>query len=312
MEDSVVKSKMTKKKKVLLSFIPVAVVLLIIAVVFCVIGYMSNGPFTDIMNATLNTAEAESFTFSLDLNGDYAEGRVVVDFDKKEIQAVIDFENDDSFVIYGDYLIVSENETDSFGEKVQKNVKYDISDKIESCFDGWDKTKDSAGRGDIDWDSVFDIMNVLLGVDKAFAEKHVNFDKADDAVAEMFFLLNDEEWLTDVAGFEEQISDDITTYKFDFDLSKVADSAEDVFADCLESFQAKDFMSEFKTELYSYDEIGAYARASVSVEKDYIKEVYVKVGKGSFFIDYKLEVSDVGSTNINGNELQDYLDNCSQ
>lgn len=305
-----IKSVKSKNKKLLLIGILFTVLICAAVAVVCVIQYIGNGPFSNIIDASLNTIDAESFAFSIKANNDYAEGRVAIDFDKKDLQVVINFENNDSVIIYNQYLIISEDVNTSDGDSVSY-VKYDISDDIESCFDSWKNVEGSAGRGEIDWDSIFVLTDVIFGIDKKFAEKHINFEKADAAVTEAFFLLNDADWLTETADFKEICENNITTYNFDFDLKKIADSAGDIFGDCMNSRDSEKFILDLKSELYGYDEIGAYARSSISVENDYLKEIYLKVGKGSFFREYGLSVSQIGSVRIDVNELQSYLDKCS-
>lgn len=306
------KKNKPKKKKILLIGIPVLSVIVIAITVICVIACMIGGPFTEVIDAAVNTVEAESFSFTAKAGDESVKGKVAIDFDKKDIQVVLTYSDGDVIAIYDDYLIFVSESRNSYGQVEYKYKKSDISNIIDTCFENWDSASDILDGGDIDWNMVIEVADDLFntGMDKSDVEEHVDLEKASEAIKNAFFLLNDEEWLDEAADFEEKTNNGVTTYYYDFDFGDVSDATKDTFRDCLESSDAKDLLDDIADYLEDLEESDFYARAEISIENDYIKEANVKIGKGSFSLRYKLEISDVGSTQIDTDELQEYLDKC--
>lgn len=314
------KSK-NKKKKLLMICIPAIAVVLIAAIVVAIFAINWGGPVIEIVNAAFNTVEQESFTLEIDVDGDTAMVECEIDFTNHDIQMLFGTEEEFIFAVYDGKLIVKDWSYDyDYYYDDYEYIEYyrceDISDEIQLFFDSYDQGKDILTTGDVDVEKILEIMENYSGEDSSELEESVedlvDIEKTQDALKEFFSLLADEDWLEENLGFEEESEDGAKYYSYDLNFGKLANSIDDTFGNCFESNKVEMiFEDDFIEELEELDGRDYFVRGEIVIEDDYLKEFSVKVGRnGETYDRIKVEISDIGTTNIDEEFLQECLDEC--
>lgn len=306
--------------------IPILVVLLIGGGVAAYFLFFMSGPAFDIIKAGIKTVEAGSFTFEISGDGNNElKGEVVFDFENKDINLLMEDEDGNVMGIY-DGMAFEINQYDDYifnydtEEYEWESVKYydnfDVSGMVETFFDGWEFSKQTLESKDVDWDAFFDLLEDVFGKDaddlRDETEEHVNLDKATDSMKRIFKLLADEGWLEVTLGLEVEKKDGETNYSFDVDFEKLAETIEELFADCGESDEFEDIFEEVLEELEETSDDDISVKGEIVIEDGYIIEASVRVAGDGWSDKVKIEISDIGETRLDTDELQERLDECEE
>ena len=315
--------KKKKKKKFLFILIPILIVLLIGGGIATYFIFFMSSPVFDIIKAGINTVESESFTFEMDIDGRKFDGKAVINFDDKDLQLLMEDDYGNvmgiydrtSFEIYYDEYGFYNEETGMYENSTDYDID-DVSVLLEAFFDAWTFSKETLDSKDIDWDAFFDLLEDVFDRDaddlREDVEEHVDLEKATDAIKQAFVILADEDWLEETLGLEEEKKDGATHYSFDVDFEKLAETIEDVFADCGESDEFEYILEELLEELEEMSDEDISVKCEVVIEDDYISEASLRFSGDGWSEKLKVEISDVGETDLDEDELEEYLDECEE
>lgn len=304
-----------KKKKILLwILIPILSVILVAGGLLVYFIFFAKGPVVDIMLAAMNTVEAESFTFEVEVDDERYDGAVELDFEKKDIYLLIEsYDSDFVIGVYDGQLF--QIKTNSSG--IRYYYCSDYSDQIAALFDAWDIAKDSFTSSEIDWDVFFEFLDDLFeNMDKDEirdkVEDFVDLEKMSIAFREAIKLLNDDEWLDECTDCEKTKRNGVVKYSFDLDFYEIGETVEYLLEDCSNSKMVDNIIDSIVEELKDMDEEDVSVEIDVSIKDGYISVISVNAGGNGWSDRFELEINDVGSIQLDRGDLQDYLDECEE
>lgn len=286
------KPKKKKKKKGLLIGL---LVLLVLLIGTAVAGWLTNWfglvtPLSGLLKAAKKTAEAGSFTVEISLKekGDWgsskhsAEGRAIVDWEKKELTAFGEVNGDEYLLVDDDFY--SLDGAYSYKSTMPVNEAGKESEELVDI-----------QKGEIDWEGIFD----RLGLDEQLNAKNMN------AFIKKTYTdyLCDDEWLEENLGFEK----DGGVYTFRPDVERVAESIvdmaseTDVFKKDAQN-QVEDFLDDVNFNVIQDFEV------SFTVEGGYITNVKVVLEIDDELLTAEITLTEIGKTTISQEEIDDFID----
>ena len=292
-----------KKVRLIAAIVAAVIALTAVAGIFVYNALGLNGPMYKIYSASRATLSAESFTARISVHGDNdLESEITVkaaiDPEQRDLTVLIQsdysYSGDSTIAIYDGYLIIARG----------KNAyKQNIREQIDVFFD-------SLEQNDLD---DFDFEDALRRADPSgelYEElcEEFDLDEAEICLKEYAKKLNSKSWLEDHAGLEVKKEDGETIYRFDLNGRTVPDFLQS----SLEFFEPA-FLSE-KTYRETQEEISDIDMdidviVSFAVDGKYLTSASFELSEGRRSNRIDVEFSDMDSTHIDENQLQNWLDN---
>lgn len=305
------------RKKGLIAAICAAVLVMAILVT----GYFTSwfglfGPAAQIVSATEKMLAAENFTVEFTVTekmpgmkraNESIQGLMYVSVDPEEQELTVHGELKSNretleFAIYNGHAIWKNSDGSFSGGAFGGFEELDIGDLLDDIFEAYEELD---GKNF----SSADLVDALMGQGTSYEFRGaVDFDELDEAIVAYLKELNSGKWMKENAGYsikwdglEKKLSFRPDIYKF---LKESAPFFKKAVVDRYAYSGFMDDLSEMKKEMRDIDPritVGIKGGKLTEVEVDFTYEGYDEVH-------IELKISDYGKTEIDTDELADYLD----
>ena len=223
---------------------------------------------------------------------------VDIDIEKRELTFVVANEDDEIvYAIYDGYELDYYDYGEYGGSGYEKK---DISDKIDALFDAIEEAED------------FDLEEFLEDYVNDDIDDIVNIKALEKSLKAMYRNLNSNSWLKKNAGFSKEKVNGATVYTFNPDLYNLATATLDEFEDCFEDDDDYEYLTDMlKDNRSDMRDIDITVSIGVKSGKLSSFEVGYEEDDGDFR-SMELKFSNVGSTKIGTDTLEDILDSATE
>lgn len=211
-----------------------------------------------------------------------------IDWKERDIMVYGTLKNSGNKVTFGIYD----------GYMFTEDYVIDISDELDEMFEACEDAQEQ------DLDELMEQLEDMLGIS---LEDYIDLDELPGCLKAYGKKLNSESWLKEYAGFTQEKKNGTTYYCFepktyDF-LSGSLPLFESAFEDPDDYEDAMDSLKDAKSELNDMD-----VELTLGVKSGYLSEFLLEMEIDGISVSYEIELSNIGKTEIDVDELEDMLD----
>lgn len=283
-----------------------------VLVVTIIIGLLTNwfglyGPVSRIAVAANNTINKGNFTIEVTMDNDGTEVEatfhVDIDVKKRDLTLLFETEGKDGWtgLTYTSYLAIYDGYAINgqvYEDGREEYRKQDISDTLEKVFDAYEDAKD------MDLDQLLETLEDEADIDLS---DYLNIKAFKKCVKAYGRKLNNNKWLKENAGYTKTKRNGVTLYEFEpnnykfirasLECFETAFDDEDDYEDIMDS------LKDSKSSINATD-----LELSFGVKGNKLVELSVQVETKYTTMEAKMEITNIGSTSIDEDFLEDMLD----
>ncbi len=270
----------------------VALILVIVLVVNLV-----GGPMVTLGRAVQKTFEADNGTASFVFNVD---GETV----RGEFQYAIDWKNRD-ITVYGTMKVdgmkgtIAIYDGYAIADSGYGTTAVDISDELDELFEAYEDA-----QKELELDEILELLEEQTGVS---LDDYIDTDAIPDCMEAYGKKLNSESWLKENAGFTTEKQNGTSYYCFAPKTYQFIAASIPFFESIFEDpDDYEDIMDELKDEKAELNDIKI--ELTFGVKSGYLSEILLEMNAGRESFSYDVELTNIGKTRIDTDELEDLLD----